>query len=72
MMSMMGWGWGMIFHNIFWIVLVGFVIYAVLLLITKPFAKKEDSALNILRERFARGEINEEELEQKKGVLSQK
>jgi len=72
MMSMMGWGWGMILGIIFWIVIVGFVIYAVLLLITKPFTKKEDPALNILRERFARGEISEEELEQGKAVLNKK
>jgi putative membrane protein len=74
MMSMMGWGWGwgMIFNTILWVLIVGFVIYAVLSLITKPFEKKEDPALQILRERFARGEISKEELEEKIAYLKQK
>jgi putative membrane protein len=66
MMSMMGWG---IFNTIFWVLIVGVVIYAVLSLITEFFKKKEDPALKLLRERFARGEISEEELEQRKIVL---
>jgi putative membrane protein len=78
MMSMMGPGWG-IFSMIFWILIVGLVIYGVLTLIMKPFEKKdgrssgvdknEDSALQILRERFARGELTEEEYEQKSALL---
>lgn len=70
MMSMMSWGWGMVFNSILWIVIVGFVIYAVLSLLIKPYERKEDPALKLLRERFARGEINEEEFEQKREVLA--
>lgn len=70
MMSMMG--WGMILNTIFWILIVGLVIYAVLQMIFKPFEKKEGRALNTLRERFARGEIDEEEYEKKKLVLERK
>jgi putative membrane protein len=79
MMSMMGPGWG-ILNMIFWILIVGLVIYGVLTLIMKPFEKKqggspdtdrnEDSALQILRERFARGELTEEEFEQKIALLN--
>lgn len=70
MMSMMG--WGMVLNTIFWILIVGLVIYAVLQMVFKPFDKKEDRALVVLRERFARGEINEEEYEHKKLVLGKK
>jgi putative membrane protein len=69
---MMMMGGGMILNMIFWILIVGLVIYAVLKLIFKPIEKKEDSSLNILRERFANGEISEEEFEQKKKFLEQK
>jgi len=54
-------------------VAIGLVIYAILLLITKVFSKKqEDPAMEILRERFARGEINQEEFEEKKATLLKK
>ncbi|HUC91512.1 MAG TPA: SHOCT domain-containing protein [Paenibacillus sp.] len=56
---------------IFWVLIIGLVIYGVLLLLTNSFAKKEDPALQVLKERFARGEISEEEFHQKKSVLSQ-
>jgi putative membrane protein len=67
MMSMMN--WGMMFNMILWILIVGLIIYAVLRLFSKPFEKKEDSAYVILRERFARGDISEEEYEQRKLAL---
>lgn len=75
MFSMMGWGW--VLNTIFWILIVGLVIYGVLTVIMKPFEKNkdaatEDSALQILRERFARGEISEEELERKSELLRKK
>lgn len=61
-----------------WIVVVGIVIYGIVLLILKPFERKEnrdkqeDKALNVLRERFARGEIDETEYEEKKRILSKR
>lgn len=81
MMSMMGPGWG-ILSMIFWILIIGLIIYGVLTLILKPFEKNngssgspslktEDSAFLILRERYARGEINEEEYERKRDLLNQ-
>lgn len=80
MSSMMGPGWG-ILSMIFWILIVGVIIYGILTLILKPFekhnrgtgspsSKTEDSALLILRERYARGEINEEEYERKRDLLN--
>lgn len=80
MMSMMGSG---ILYMIFWIVIIGFIIYGVLSLIFKAFENKkmpsesamyskEDSVLQILRERFARGEINEEEFKDKSAILGNK
>ncbi|WP_407270625.1 SHOCT domain-containing protein [Radiobacillus sp. PE A8.2] len=67
MMSMMG--GSMILNMIVWIIVLGFLIYGVVLLISKSFDKKEDSPLKILRERFARGEIDDQEFEAKKAVL---
>lgn len=54
---------------VFWILIIGMVIYAVLLLVSKTFQKKEDPALNILIERFARGEMDQDEFERKKAAL---
>lgn len=72
---MMGWGmmsFGMILNMILWIAIVGLVIYGVLSLIMKASEKKEDPALQILKERFARGEISEEEFKQKSPFLEKK
>ncbi len=71
MMTMMGPGWGL-FAMVFWIVIIGLVIYAVLLLVSKTFEKKENPALNILEERFASGEMDLNEFEQKRAALSKK
>ncbi len=68
----MMWGLGMggIFMIIFW----GLIILGVIFLIrwlagmTKT-TKSEESALDILKKRYARGEINKEEYEQKKRDL---
>ncbi|PGT84539.1 MULTISPECIES: SHOCT domain-containing protein [Bacillaceae] len=76
MMGMMN--FGMLLNMLIWILIIGFAIYGFVLLIMKPFEKNKDSsgknnsqgnALDILMERFARGEIDEEEYEQKKRVL---
>ncbi|MGF9714962.1 hypothetical protein EXW96_18300 [Paenibacillus sp. JMULE4] len=68
---MMGPGWSL-FMMVFWILIIGMVIYAVLLLVSKTFQKKEDPALNILKERFARGEMDQDEFERKKAALTGK
>ncbi|WP_018130223.1 SHOCT domain-containing protein [Effusibacillus pohliae] len=70
MMHMMG--WSMIFTMIVGVLIIGLVIYAFFSLIAKPFVNKEDSALRILQERFARGEISEDEYERRRAVLRRK
>lgn len=76
MMSMMD--GSMLISMFIWIIIAGFIIYGTMLLIMKPFEKKkgsiteEDSPMKILRERFARGEIDEKEFEEKKAILQTK
>lgn len=80
-MSGWGFGFGWIFQIIFW----GLVIWAILALVRGGWGrghdcgcghdhghgehKKEDSALDILKERYAKGEINKEDFEQNKKDL---
>ena len=55
---------------LFWVlVVVGFVV-GLRWLLGKGRPPRSDSALTILRERYARGEINQEEFEQKKKDLA--
>lgn len=70
-----GWGWmgfGMIGMSLFWILLI----VAIVALVKgtwgsagAPQRRPEKTALDILRERYARGEIEKEEFEQKKRDL---
>ncbi len=74
-----GWGWGgmgfgVIGMSLFWILLV----VAIIALVRGMWAsgassaerRQEKSALDILKERYARGEIEREEFEQKRRDLS--
>jgi putative membrane protein len=45
------------------------VVWAVVRLTHQPSAPHHDTALDILRERFARGEINQTEFEEAKRIL---
>lgn len=75
--GMMGWGWwgmGWVFMIVFW----AFVIIALIFLIRwlagqsgsrSQQGQGRDSALEILRQRYAKGEIDKEEFEQKKKDL---
>ena len=78
--GMMGWGYGMgwigmIFMAAFWIaVIVGIVFLIRWLAVSTGSAGKkrgeaEESALEILKKRYARGEIKKEEFEEKKKDL---
>jgi putative membrane protein len=66
------WGWGlgmMAMMLLFWtIVIIGLVI-GIRRLLGKGREERSDSALQILRERYARGEINKEEFEGRKKDL---
>ncbi|RMD94488.1 MAG: SHOCT domain-containing protein [Calditrichaeota bacterium] len=78
MMNGMGWGmgWGMGFGWIFWLVIIGLIIWAI-----KAFSQNQrsqnqpgpptESALDILKKRYARGEISFEEYEEKRKHLTQ-
>ncbi|MDR6224041.1 putative membrane protein [Desmospora profundinema] len=70
-MPMMDWG-GMLVMMIFWVLLIGLAVYGVVVIITKGFGKKENTSLRILEERFARGEIDADEYQQRKEVLEKK
>ena len=69
-MSMMG--GGMILSMIFWVIVVGLIIYGIVLITIKQATKKENSSVEILKERFARGEIDKQEFEERKAFLLQK
>lgn len=69
-----GWGWLGAVHMVLWwaLIVLGIVVLAKWLMRgsrAEP-AEHGDRALEILRERFARGEINKDEYEQKKRDLS--
>ncbi|HHW7213993.1 SHOCT domain-containing protein [Staphylococcus aureus] len=59
----------MLFFFILVLLIGGFVIYGLIFLIMKLFKKKEDPTLELRRERFAKGEITEEEFNQKSAFL---
>lgn len=60
----------MLMMILFWgLVIVGLV-FGIRWLITQGKESQSDSALDILRQRYARGEINKEEFETKKRELS--
>src|SRR5215469_11856945 len=84
-LNMMWWdgGYGMmIFGPFFMMLMLAVVIVAVFLLVRwlggpwqgtiPPQASSDQTALNILKERFARGEINKDEYEEKRRLISQR
>ncbi|MBI4180847.1 MAG: SHOCT domain-containing protein [Chloroflexi bacterium] len=74
MMGNFGWGWFMpIFMILFW----GLVIWGIVALVRglsqsggADSSNRADSALEILKKRYARGEINKEEYEVRKKDLT--
>jgi putative membrane protein len=75
-MHPMGWmggmcGIGMMFMMLlFWLLVIGGLILGVRWLLSQDKERRGDSALEILRQRYARGEINKEEFDTKKKDLS--
>ena len=74
--GMMG-GYGtMFFMPILWIVVIGLIVWAVVASVRSASesgdrgSSKTDSALDVLKRRYARGEINREEYDEKKKDLS--
>ena len=75
MMNGMGWG-GMWFGPLFWLVILGLIVWAVISMSNKNRESSQsggvsgtESALDILKKRYARGEITKEEFEQMKKDL---
>lgn len=68
---------GMVLYMIFIIVLLALMIFGGLLMISKLFNKgkekqeisKQDRSVQILKERFARGEITKDEFEENRHIL---
>lgn len=70
MMDFGGWGWLMMLMMIvFWGLIVWAVIWAIGAF-THSDGKRDDSAVEFLRRRYAAGEISREEFEAKRGHLS--
>jgi putative membrane protein len=78
--GMMGWEYGMgwlmpIIMVAFWIAVVVGIVFLIRWLIIStrtgaPVGRSEDSPLEILKRRYARGEIDKEEFEEKKRALT--
>ena len=67
-----GWGMGLgfVFMLLFWgLVILGIAALIRLLMTTSSRGPRDKSPLEIVQERYARGEINREEYEQKKSDL---
>ena len=65
------WGIGMMFMMLFfWVLILAGLVLGVRWLLSQDRERRSDSALEILRQRYARGEINKEEFEAKKKDLS--
>ncbi len=77
--GMMGWGYGMgwlgmILMGLFWVAVIVGIIFLIRWLFVSTGSKghvaaSEDSPLEIVKRRYARGEINKEEFEAKKKDL---
>lgn len=77
--GMMGWGnmgwFGLIFMGLFWVLLIVLIVLLIRWLLSSGPAgsqdhNREESALEVLKKRYARGEIDKEEFEAKKRDLS--
>ena len=64
------WGFGMMIMMIlFWVLIIVAVVLGIRWLLGQGKESRPDSALEILRQRYARGEINKEEFDLKKTDL---
>ncbi len=65
-----GWGGWMLVHGAFWLLLLGLVAFAALSLTRRSRPPNNSSALDMLDESYARGEIDRDEyLQRKKDIL---
>ncbi len=66
--SMMGWFGGGIMMLLFWVLVIFFIVWFVKQVSNKN-SKSDTNALDILKERYAKGEIDRKEFEEKKKDL---
>jgi putative membrane protein len=65
------WGLGMmLFMMVFWVLVIAGLVLGIRWLVTQGRESRSDTALDILRQRYARGEINKEEFDTKRRDLS--
>ncbi len=65
------WGFGMMIMMIlFWVLIIVAVVLGIRWLLGQGKESRSDSALEILRQRYARGEINKDEFEARKRDLT--
>lgn len=72
MHPMWWWGWGigiMAMMFLFWVIFIVGLIVAIRWLLGRGRERPPDSALEILRQRYARGEINKDEFDAKRKDL---
>ena len=62
-------GFGMLFVALFWVVFIVGVVLAARWFTGEGFARREDSALEILKKRYARGDLTKQEFEERKRDL---
>jgi putative membrane protein len=63
-------GWWMIFGGVFWVCVIVLIVWGVKKLSERSGVNGGSNALDIARERYARGEISHEEFEKIKKNLS--
>jgi putative membrane protein len=67
---MSGWGWlGMVGVTVFWIAVLVLIVWALSRVLSAPAQRVEPDALEILKQRFARGDISQAEYEQARRTL---
>lgn len=76
MMGMHGWGGGFFIMLLWTLIIVGIVLLVIRLIRNNSGSRympqdEQDRAINILREKLARGEISQEEYEEKLRILKE-
>lgn len=61
---------GVVFMAVFWLSIIVLAIWGLSILFPMPRQTVEEEALEILKQRFARGEISREEFEQARRTLN--